>query len=152
MYMLGCNYFWMLCEGIYLHTLIVVAVFAEEQHLHWYYLLGWGEFQSAFNQNTFWLYYFYLCVCILLYYLSLKIDLVWPHWIQSQFENSQNSNLTSHNLLVSTQPSYSMSTWTYCQLYWPSVVYCVVRSCFYPFCQTNVVGDWTKSSSSKIGG
>lgn len=44
MYMLGCNYFWMLCEGIYLHTLIVVAVFAEEQHLHWYYLLGWGEF------------------------------------------------------------------------------------------------------------
>ncbi|KAK7898782.1 hypothetical protein WMY93_019635 [Mugilogobius chulae] len=35
MYMLGCNYFWMLCEGIYLHTLIVVAVFAEEQHLHW---------------------------------------------------------------------------------------------------------------------
>ncbi|MBN3298019.1 CALCR protein, partial [Amia calva] len=41
-YMMGCNYFWMLCEGIYLHTLIVVAVFAEEQHLHWYYLLGWG--------------------------------------------------------------------------------------------------------------
>lgn len=41
-YMLGCTYFWMLCEGVYLHTLIVVAVFAEEQHLHWYYLLGWG--------------------------------------------------------------------------------------------------------------
>lgn len=51
MYMLGCNYFWMLCEGIYLHTLIVVAVFAEEQHLHWYYLLGWGE-SSAHSQNT----------------------------------------------------------------------------------------------------
>ena len=43
-YMLGCNYFWMLCEGIYLHTLIVVAVFAEEQRLHWYYLLGWGMY------------------------------------------------------------------------------------------------------------
>ncbi|XP_012684960.2 calcitonin gene-related peptide type 1 receptor isoform X2 [Clupea harengus] len=42
LYMLGCTYFWMLCEGVYLHTLIVVAVFAEEQHLHWYYLLGWG--------------------------------------------------------------------------------------------------------------
>nr|XP_032821292.1 calcitonin gene-related peptide type 1 receptor-like [Petromyzon marinus] len=41
-YMMGCNYFWMLCEGIYLHTLIVVAVFAEKQHLFWYYLLGWG--------------------------------------------------------------------------------------------------------------
>ncbi|XP_003459971.3 calcitonin gene-related peptide type 1 receptor [Oreochromis niloticus] len=42
MYLMSCNYFWMLCEGIYLHTLIVVAVFAEEQHLLWYYLLGWG--------------------------------------------------------------------------------------------------------------
>lgn len=43
LYLFGCNYFWMLCEGIYLHTLIVVAVFAEKQHLVWYYLLGWGE-------------------------------------------------------------------------------------------------------------
>ncbi|XP_038138088.1 calcitonin gene-related peptide type 1 receptor [Cyprinodon tularosa] len=42
LYIMGCNYFWMLCEGIYLHTLIVVAVFAEKQHLLWYYLLGWG--------------------------------------------------------------------------------------------------------------
>uniref|UniRef100_A0A3Q0T254 Calcitonin receptor-like a n=1 Tax=Amphilophus citrinellus TaxID=61819 RepID=A0A3Q0T254_AMPCI len=42
MYLMSCNYFWMLCEGIYLHTLIVVAVFAEKQHLFWYYLLGWG--------------------------------------------------------------------------------------------------------------
>ncbi|KAL7890669.1 hypothetical protein AOLI_G00001450 [Acnodon oligacanthus] len=42
LYIQGCMYFWMLCEGIYLHTLIVVAVFAEKQHLMWYYLLGWG--------------------------------------------------------------------------------------------------------------
>ncbi|XP_061528469.1 calcitonin gene-related peptide type 1 receptor isoform X1 [Phycodurus eques] len=36
------NYFWMLCEGIYLHTLIIVAVFVGEQKLFWYYVLGWG--------------------------------------------------------------------------------------------------------------
>ncbi|XP_008410958.1 calcitonin gene-related peptide type 1 receptor-like [Poecilia reticulata] len=35
------NYFWMLCEGIYLHTLIIVAVFVGEQQLCWYYILGW---------------------------------------------------------------------------------------------------------------
>ncbi|XP_051833184.1 calcitonin receptor [Antechinus flavipes] len=46
-YLMGCNYFWMLCEGIYLHTLIVVAVFAEEHRLHWYYLLGWGTYPAA---------------------------------------------------------------------------------------------------------
>uniref|UniRef100_A0A8C3GAG2 Calcitonin receptor n=1 Tax=Cyclopterus lumpus TaxID=8103 RepID=A0A8C3GAG2_CYCLU len=36
------NYFWMLCEGIYLHTLIIVAVFVGEQQLFWYYIVGWG--------------------------------------------------------------------------------------------------------------
>ncbi|XP_019945091.2 calcitonin gene-related peptide type 1 receptor [Paralichthys olivaceus] len=35
------NYFWMLCQGIYLHTLIIVAVFVGEQQLFWYYVLGW---------------------------------------------------------------------------------------------------------------
>lgn len=42
LYLMGCNYFWMLCEGVYLHTLIIVAVFVEEQKLFWYYVLGWG--------------------------------------------------------------------------------------------------------------
>ncbi|KAJ8358775.1 hypothetical protein SKAU_G00153000 [Synaphobranchus kaupii] len=40
-YTLSSNYFWMLCEGIYLHTLIIVAVFAEEQQPGWYFILGW---------------------------------------------------------------------------------------------------------------
>lgn len=41
-YTFTSNYFWMLCEGIYLHTLIIVAVFVGEQQLIWYYVLGWG--------------------------------------------------------------------------------------------------------------
>ena len=48
LYLMGCNYFWMLCEGIYLHTLVVVAVFAEKQHLMWYYFLGWGKCYYAY--------------------------------------------------------------------------------------------------------
>lgn len=53
LYLMGCNYFWMLCEGIYLHTLIVVAVFAEKQHLMWYYLLGWGmQFHLQYLQGN----------------------------------------------------------------------------------------------------
>lgn len=70
MYMLGCNYFWMLCEGIYLHTLIVVAVFAEEQHLHWYYLLGWGKSVLNLPKPSF---LCFLYMCIILYFISLKV-------------------------------------------------------------------------------
>lgn len=70
MYMLGCNYFWMLCEGIYLHTLIVVAVFAEEQHLHWYYLLGWGESILIWSKHIF-LCLFFFCICGLYFILYI---------------------------------------------------------------------------------
>ncbi|KAM9342376.1 calcitonin gene-related peptide type 1 receptor-like [Pholidichthys leucotaenia] len=41
-YTFTSTYFWMLCEGIYLHNLIIVAVFVGEQQLFWYYILGWG--------------------------------------------------------------------------------------------------------------
>ncbi|KAG7280831.1 hypothetical protein CRUP_010813 [Coryphaenoides rupestris] len=41
-YTFASSYFWMLCEGIYLHTLIIIAVFVGEQQLLWYYILGWG--------------------------------------------------------------------------------------------------------------
>lgn len=63
LYILGCMYFWMLCEGIYLHTLIVVAVFAEKQRLIWYYLLGWGECAVSsiisFSHGMYYYYYYY---------------------------------------------------------------------------------------------
>ncbi|XP_036285310.2 calcitonin receptor [Pipistrellus kuhlii] len=42
-YLMLCNYFWMLCEGIFLHRLLVVNVFNAGKTLKWYYLLGWGS-------------------------------------------------------------------------------------------------------------
>ncbi|XP_039204829.1 calcitonin gene-related peptide type 1 receptor-like isoform X2 [Crotalus tigris] len=41
-YFFLCNFFWMLCEGIYLYIVTVVNVFAKRQALRWYYFLGWG--------------------------------------------------------------------------------------------------------------
>lgn len=65
-YMMACNYFWMLCEGIYLHTLIVVAVFTEEQHLRWYYLLGWGMYFPSWVLS-------HLHLCLHIYSLLLVL-------------------------------------------------------------------------------
>ncbi|VDI38747.1 Hypothetical predicted protein, partial [Mytilus galloprovincialis] len=36
-----CNYFWMFCEGFYLHRLLIQA-FRVPKNLTWYYITGWG--------------------------------------------------------------------------------------------------------------
>ncbi|XP_063926060.1 calcitonin gene-related peptide type 1 receptor isoform X2 [Zophobas morio] len=36
------NYSWMLCEGIYLHTVLVSAFISERRLLRWMLIIGWG--------------------------------------------------------------------------------------------------------------
>lgn len=40
-YFLVSNYFWMFCEGLYLHTLLVVAFLSENSIMKWFHLIGW---------------------------------------------------------------------------------------------------------------
>ena len=40
-YFLLSNYMWMLCEGLYLHTLLVVAFVQERLIMRYLYIIGW---------------------------------------------------------------------------------------------------------------
>ncbi|XP_006901333.1 PREDICTED: gastric inhibitory polypeptide receptor [Elephantulus edwardii] len=42
-YCVGANYTWLLVEGIYLHSLLVLVGGSEGDHFRCYLLLGWGE-------------------------------------------------------------------------------------------------------------
>lgn len=50
-YTRASNYFWMLCESLYLHQLLV-TVFKDPSSLLLFYLIGWGKFKSE-KFNTF---------------------------------------------------------------------------------------------------
>ncbi|XP_014663609.1 PREDICTED: parathyroid hormone/parathyroid hormone-related peptide receptor-like isoform X2 [Priapulus caudatus] len=41
-YCLMANYFWILMEGLYLHSLILMNVFTERSGIRWYTILGWA--------------------------------------------------------------------------------------------------------------
>lgn len=41
-YFLMTNYSWMLCEGFYLHTVLVHAFIAESKLVKWLMALGWS--------------------------------------------------------------------------------------------------------------
>ncbi|XP_029454946.1 glucagon receptor isoform X3 [Rhinatrema bivittatum] len=41
-YGIVANYCWLLVEGIYLHNLLVMAVFSEKRHFTFYVCIGWG--------------------------------------------------------------------------------------------------------------
>ncbi|CAE1167677.1 PTHR1 [Acanthosepion pharaonis] len=41
-YTIGANYMWVFIEGLYLHTLIYVSVFADNPRTKWYIISGWA--------------------------------------------------------------------------------------------------------------
>lgn len=49
-YFVGANYFWLLVEGIYLHTLLITVVLSERRLLQTYIVIGWGKSWAVSKQ------------------------------------------------------------------------------------------------------
>lgn len=48
-YFVGCNYFWLLVEAVFLHKLLFTAVLTKRRLLKRYMLLGWGKDNKVAN-------------------------------------------------------------------------------------------------------
>ncbi|GCB62079.1 hypothetical protein scyTo_0013025 [Scyliorhinus torazame] len=53
-YCIGANYYWLLIEGIYLHNLLVIAVFSEKSYFNIYLCIGWGECWTTNENMAYW--------------------------------------------------------------------------------------------------
>lgn len=42
-YSVMANNYWLLVEGIYLHSLLVITVFSEKKYFYLYLAIGWGK-------------------------------------------------------------------------------------------------------------
>lgn len=46
-YSVIANNYWLLVEGIYLHSLLVITVFSEKKYFYIYMAIGWGKNHPA---------------------------------------------------------------------------------------------------------
>ncbi|KAG8515321.1 Gastric inhibitory polypeptide receptor, partial [Galemys pyrenaicus] len=51
-YCVGANYTWLLVEGVYLHSLLVLVGGSEGGHFHCYLLFGWASASPPWRENS----------------------------------------------------------------------------------------------------
>lgn len=52
LYFLATNHYWILVEGLYLHSLIFMAFLSNKNYLWALIIIGWGELEPARSWGT----------------------------------------------------------------------------------------------------
>lgn len=47
-YSVLANFYWLLVEGMYLQTLLLLTFTSDKRYIWWYILIGWGECSTPF--------------------------------------------------------------------------------------------------------
>ena len=53
LYFLATSHYWILVEGLYLHSLIFMTFFSDRKYLWGFTLIGWGEFYLSHRNAMF---------------------------------------------------------------------------------------------------
>lgn len=51
-YSVMANNYWLLVEGIYLHSLLVITVFSERKYFYIYLAIGWGKNHNLYARTN----------------------------------------------------------------------------------------------------
>lgn len=50
-YSVLANFYWLLVEGMYLQTLLLLTFTSDKRYIWWYILIGWGECRVPWHIN-----------------------------------------------------------------------------------------------------
>lgn len=133
------SYFWLLVEGLYLHTLLAVSFFSERKYFWWYIVIGWGMCRPLDHMlmNTD-------CSHELIYK-----DIWSIHLPEVAARNHQMSITRQPEWLFCLLPQQPQHAWTYVDEFVSGFYTCTGKCCAFSLCiWMNIAGSLSSAAAA----